>query len=101
MKWGDPRIAFHHTRSPSVSPSPKTVQLLCRNCHAKYGHTYKTVTHTDWFGFKEKETVIKRNKVTRKTPKKTTKKKSGTTGKKKRTRTKSSRTTKTKSRKKK
>ena len=78
MKWGDSRIAFHHTRSPTVSPTAKTVQLLCRNCHAKYGHKTRTVTHTDIFGFTEKETKIKREKVKTRKSKKTTAKKSTT-----------------------
>ena len=72
LKWGDSRIAFHHTRSPTVSPTAKTVQLLCRNCHAKYGHKTRTVTHTDIFGFTEKETKIKREKVKTGKPKKAT-----------------------------
>ncbi|MFQ6094732.1 MAG: hypothetical protein ACE5NN_01180 [Candidatus Bathyarchaeia archaeon] len=75
LKWGGPRIVFHHIRSPTISPTAKTVQLLCRNCHAKYGHKIKTVTHTDILGFKEKETKIKRRKVKIRKPKKTTAKK--------------------------
>ena len=25
---------FHHTRTPSISPTAKTVQFLCPNCHS-------------------------------------------------------------------
>jgi len=81
LPWGDRRGVFHHTRTPTVSPTAKTVQFLCRNCHAKYGHGYKTVTHSDIFGFTEKETQIKRRKVKPRKPK-TTRKKSKTTRKK-------------------
>ena len=71
---------YHHIRKPSISPTAKTVQLLCRNCHAEHGHKHKTVTRSGLL-FEEKETVIKRKrvkkkpKIKKKTIKKTTKKK--------------------------
>lgn len=56
---------YHHIRKPTISPTAKTVQLLCRNCHAEHGHKHKTVTRGG-FLFEEKETVIKRKRVGRK-----------------------------------
>jgi len=32
---------FHHLRSPTVKPTAKTIQFLCRNCHGMYGHKIK------------------------------------------------------------
>ncbi|MBM3708552.1 MAG: hypothetical protein FJW69_09520 [Actinobacteria bacterium] len=66
IKWGSKKGVFHHTRSPSISPTAKTVQFLCQNCHVEHGHSYKTVTHTNLFGFKNKETRIERKKVRKK-----------------------------------
>jgi len=63
---------FHHWRSPTISPTAKTVQFLCPTCHRKYGHTRKVVTHYYITG-DEKEIVTIRHKVKRK--KKATKKK--------------------------
>ena len=54
---------YHHRRSPSISPTAKTVQLLCPNCHERYGHTRKTVKHEDLLFGTRKETKIKRHKV--------------------------------------
>lgn len=56
---------FHHWRSPTISPTAKTVQFLCPLCHRKYGHTRKVVTHHSLLG-DEKEVVILRHKVRRK-----------------------------------
>jgi len=53
---------FHHTRSPSISPTAKTVQFLCPTCHRKYGHKRKTVKHIGLFD-DEKEAIIKRRRV--------------------------------------
>ena len=64
---------FHHWRSPTISPTAKTVQFLCPTCHRKYGHTRKVVTHYSFLG-DEKEIVIIRHKVRRR-KKKATKKK--------------------------
>lgn len=68
---------YHHRITPTISPTAKTVQLLCQNCHAEHGHKRKTVTHSG-FLYEETETVVKRQKVRRKrasTKKKATKKK--------------------------
>ena len=68
---------YHHRRTPTISPTAKTVQLLCQNCHAEHGHKRKTVTRSGLL-YEEKETVVKRKKVRRKVTskkKKTTKKK--------------------------
>ena len=69
---------FHHWRSPTISPTAKTVQFLCPTCHRKYGHTRKVITHHSILG-DEKEIVTKRHKVKRR--KKVTKKKPTTTKK--------------------
>ena len=53
---------FHHTRTPSVRPTAKTVQFLCPNCHQWYGHKQKTRSSTSFFG-PEKTRVTKRLKV--------------------------------------
>ena len=53
---------FHHTRTPSVRPTSKTVQFLCPNCHQWYGHKHKTRKSTSLFGT-EKTRVTKRVKV--------------------------------------
>ena len=65
---------FHHTRSPSISPTAKTVEFLCPNCHRKYGHTRKTVKHEDLWSTST-ETKIKRHRVATNREKKPTKKK--------------------------
>jgi hypothetical protein len=54
---------FHHTRTPSISPTAKTVQFLCPTCHRRYGHKRKTVTHDKGYIFEEKVQVIKRKKA--------------------------------------
>jgi hypothetical protein len=41
--------SYHHTRVPKISPTAKTVQLLCRNCHAELGHKRKIVKHYGLF----------------------------------------------------
>jgi len=53
---------YHHVRSPHISPTAKTVRLLCPNCHEKYGHSRKTVKRDDFF---ETYTVtkVKRHEV--------------------------------------
>lgn len=56
---------FHHWRSPTISPTAKTVQFLCPTCHRKYGHTRKTVTRDKGRIFEEKEVEIIRHKVKR------------------------------------
>jgi len=86
IPWGDPRGVFHHTRSPSISPTAKTVQFLCRNCHAKYGHKIKTVTRKDPFlGLTiRKEIRIKRKKVRKAPTRKSSKKTKGKGSRKKR-----------------
>lgn len=53
---------YHHTRSPSISPTAKTLQLLCPTCHEKYGHKRKTVRHYGLFE-NSAETKIKRLRV--------------------------------------
>ena len=60
MSQGD----FHHWRSPTVSPTAKTVQFLCPTCHRKHGHTRKVITHSGILG-NEKEIKIIRHKVRR------------------------------------
>ncbi len=84
MSHGD----FHHFRSPSISPTAKTVQFLCPTCHRKYGHKRKTVTHNKGYIIEEKELVIKRKKapIKRKSRTKKKKRKSKKTSKKKATR---------------
>jgi hypothetical protein len=64
IKWGSRVGVYHHTRSPNVSPTAKTVQLLCQNCHAEHGHIYKTIAHTGFL--EDKEVKIKRKKVRKK-----------------------------------
>jgi hypothetical protein len=53
---------YHHIKSPSISPTAKTVRLLCPTCHERYGHSRKTVRHE---GLIEttKEMKIKRHEV--------------------------------------
>lgn len=72
---------YHHTRKPTVSPTAKTVQLLCRNCHAEHGHKYKTVTHDKGWITETKVTNVIRKKVKtkRKPVKKKTKRKKART----------------------
>lgn len=53
---------YHHTRSPSVSPTAKTVQFLCPNCHSWYGHTRKTRTERGFFS-DTKIVTVKRQRV--------------------------------------
>jgi len=93
---------YHHTRSPTVSPTAKTVQFLCPLCHRRYGHKRKTITRGDGILWEEKVTVIKRKKApikrkttgkktskrqaTKKTKKQTSKKRRRTPSKKKATR---------------
>lgn len=85
---------FHHWRSPSISPTAKTVQFLCTLCHRKYGLERKTVIHNKGTPLEEKEIVIKRVKVPTVSKKKTPTKKKTTT--KKKTPTKKKATTKKK-----
>jgi cytochrome c1 len=68
---------FHHTRKPSISPTAKSVQFLCPNCHSWHGHKRKTITRDKGTIFEEKEQITKRRAVKSKrtTRKKTTKKK--------------------------
>lgn len=62
---------FHHTRTPTISPTAKTVQFLCPNCHSWHGHKRKTVTRGKGSLFEEKEQIVKRRTVkVKKTPKK-------------------------------
>jgi len=35
---------FHHNKTKSISPSPKTVDFLCPYCHLNLGHKIKTTT---------------------------------------------------------
>jgi hypothetical protein len=79
MSHGD----FHHTRTPKISPTAKTVQFLCPTCHRKYGHKRKVVNR-DYGFFSEKEHTIKRRRAPTKTKasSKTIKRKSTTTKKK-------------------
>jgi len=70
MSHGD----FHHHRSPTISPTSKTVQFLCPTCHRKYGHTRKVIKHTTLMGT-EKEVRIIRHKVRRRNKIPTIKKK--------------------------
>ena len=83
---------FHHTRSPTISPTAKTVQFLCPNCHSWYGHKRKTRTSQDFFGDR-KVVTVKRQKVrkapTRKTSKSKSKKPKAKTSTKKKTPTRS------------
>jgi len=53
---------YHHIRAPHISPTAKTVRLLCPNCHEKYGHSTKTVKRDDFY---ETTTVkkVKRHEV--------------------------------------
>ncbi len=53
---------YHHTRSPSVSPTAKTVQFLCPNCHSWYGHTRKTRTERGFWS-DTKVVTVKRQRV--------------------------------------
>ena len=69
MKQGN----FHHTRSPYVSATAKTVQFLCPNCHEWYGHQRTTRTRSGFF-FDEKVVSIKREKVAKAKPSKKGKK---------------------------
>jgi hypothetical protein len=55
---------FHHWRKPTISPTDKTVQFLCRNCHTIYGHKRKVVRHSNILG-DEIEYVTIRKKVPR------------------------------------
>lgn len=55
---------YHHTRTPSVRPTAKTVQFLCPNCHQWYGHKHKTRKSTSLFGT-EKTRITKRVKVSK------------------------------------
>jgi len=53
---------YHHVRSPHISPTAKTVRLLCPTCHEKYGHSIKTVRREDLLGtYTEKK--VKRHDV--------------------------------------
>ena len=64
IPWGDSRGRFHHNRDPSVSPTAKTVEFLCSECHAKYGHNVKNrILASDLRSLKQ--TTVKRNKVSR------------------------------------
>lgn len=51
LKWGirgqgTTRGIFHHTRSPSIPPTEKTVRLVCPN-HHDHLHEYKTKTKSN------------------------------------------------------
>jgi len=86
---------FHHWRSPTVSPTEKTVQFLCLPCHRKHGHKRKVITHTTISGEK-KEVKIIRIKVRKRRKKKSKKKsKRRTTRKKRKTKKKATKKKKT------
>ena len=53
---------YHHTRSPSISPTAKTVQFLCPNCHSWYGHTSKTKIERGFLS-DTKVVTVKRQRV--------------------------------------
>ncbi|TFG74892.1 MAG: hypothetical protein E4H21_09990 [Thermodesulfobacteriales bacterium] len=50
---------FHHTRTPAIPPTAKTVRFYCPNCHQWYAHERKTKTVRGYFS-DEKVSVIKR-----------------------------------------
>lgn len=59
---GQSKGHYHHTRAPHISPTAKSVNLLCPTCHDKYGHSTKKVRHRDWVE-DYTETKIKRHNV--------------------------------------
>ncbi len=69
LKWGSrgtgTRGVFHHTRSPSISPTEKTVRLVCPDCHSNL-HEIKTRTKNHPLIGQTKERVVVRKDTKRK-----------------------------------
>ncbi len=61
---------FHHLRTPTITPTAKTVVFLCPNCHTKYGHKRITRRYEDLLGTHSYTQVI-RQRVVRKPKSKT------------------------------
>jgi len=69
LKWGSrgtgTRGIFHHTRSPSISPTEKTVRFVCPDCHSNL-HEIKTRTKNHPLIGQTKERVVVRKDTKRK-----------------------------------
>jgi hypothetical protein len=82
LKWGNKgkgtaKGRFHHTRTPSITPTEKTVRFVCADHHDRL-HQIKTVTKTNPLlgSTKERKIIRKDTKPrTRKSPKKRTRRK--------------------------
>ena len=59
IRWGSRKGTYHHTRTPSVRSTAKTVQFLCQNCHSE-AHEYKTVRRSGLFETKKVVKIVRK-----------------------------------------